>query len=78
MTAAVIQRIRDAIGEEPHTVNVIIEISLPPDLVERMDTAIERLSRSVATREQFALNAIQWALDNLAATDELTTMGLDI
>jgi predicted transcriptional regulator len=57
-----------------------IEISLPPDLAERVDAAVERMGRrhAIQSRQEFAVAAIEWSLYSLEAGDVLTEMGLDI
>jgi hypothetical protein len=58
---------------------VHFELDLPLDLAKRMEIAVECLGRSsMGTREQFALTAIEWALESLRANNSFTAMGLDI
>lgn len=57
---------------------VRVELFLPPDLAERVDAAIGRRSNSCMTREHFVISTLLWALSNVAESDGITQMGLDI
>jgi hypothetical protein len=80
MNATIRQRVRDVLREESQTRNVSIEISLSPEVAERVDRAVERMGRrhDIRSREGFALSAIEWSLYSLEAGDDLMKMGLDL